>query len=592
MDLTCSVIEEVIHPTAAFIPVSQSDQESEGLEEIPGVPGAWETSLLNPVNRIDSLDFPCRSLWRVDGCGGVGTQFFVVPIFLPNPPPMRMDVFVHEKQSMLLRTQLELPTAFHTKDRERLSRLAIVRHIIRTLNRWTEANFNSPEAFDRFYRSIPFGSRLVFENLSLNISKIRVRVGPNYDLEHKFLDVNGLRRLWGPDFVFPDEIDFFDLQTVKVLHDSVCLVRIRGELFIFKALVSGVKYLYHELRTLCSIESHPNIIARPIHIVKKKSQFGAKRSVIGFTTFYHPQGTLRDIIPQLRIHRRLLRPDQIKWSLQIAEALAHFKNTSKTYYPDLRLDNIVLSGISDVVMVDFEQRGVWCEFGPPEVNAIEYMRLIATGGERVPESEKERCLERLRRLVPNYDALEEEHYTNPEHGYTAAWIALSPTEQEAAEVYMLGRIMWCIFEGVSGPQKAAVWQSYRWESHLEVPEYERTPLAIRELIDRCTRGRRTTLASIIARQRSKLVVICNPDSGLREEQREEDVRDVAGQFWRAEMEAVEDFLNLRDTEREMGVRKENYYDRPSLKEVIDALQAYQATVSSQGEDTSDMLGSA
>ena len=486
-----------------------------------------------------------------------------------------MDVFVHEQQPTFLRRQLELTTAFHTKDTERLSRLAIVRHITRTLNRWTEANFRSPEIFERFYKNIPFGSRLVFENLSLDIAKIRVRVGPNHDLEHKLLDLSGLRQLWGSDFVFPEEIDLYDLQLVKVLHDSVCLVRIGEKLFIFKALVSGVKYLYHELRTLCSIEPHPNIIGRPIHIVRKKSQFGAKKSIIGFTTFYHPRGSLRDIIPQLRIHGRLRPQDQIEWSLQIAYALDHLKSSSKTYYPDLRLDNLVLSDTGDVVMVDFEQRGVWCEFAAPEVNAIEYIRLVATKDEGVPDSVRERYLNILKRLVPDYDTLEEDRYNNPEHGYTTSWVALSPTEQEAAEVYMLGRIIWCIFEGVSGPQKAAVWQSYRWESHLEFPEYQRTPSAIRHLIDLCTRGRRETLASIIARQGSRLV-LCDDHASTRGVQGEKAVKDAARQFWTAELNDVERFLDLRDTERERGEWNENYFNRPSLRRVIAALQSYRA----------------
>ncbi|KAK7756692.1 hypothetical protein SLS62_001133 [Diatrype stigma] len=576
MNLSSKVIEEVVHPTAAFIQRSSSSIRSDNTAQTTNI-DTWEESPLNPKNRIDSLEIPSKSLWRVDGCGGLATQYFVVPLFLPNPPPIRLDVYVEDPELPPLSRQLELNTAFHTKDSDRLSRLAITRHIVRTLKLWTEARFQDSEAFELFYKTVPFGSRLVFENLSLDIRKIKVRLGVNHNLERKLLSISALGRLWGSNFRFPGVVDLFDLSVERILHDSVCLVRIDGQLFIFKALTSHAKYLYHELKTLCTIEPHPNIIARPVHVVRKACQFGAKKAVIGFTTIYHPKGSLRDILPQLRIHGRLRPSDQIKWSLQIVDALEHLRSTSNTYYPDLRLDNLVLSDKSDVVMVDFEQRGVWCEFAAPEVNAIEYIRLIATE-DRVPYDVREVYLKRLKHLVPDYDDLDTNIYTNPEHGYTIPWVALSSAEQEAAEVYMLGRVLWCIFEGVSGPQKAAVWQSYRWESHLEFPEYDRTPLKMRTLIDWCTRGRRETLGSRVTRQCSRLI-LCN-NYGARE-QNEDNVRDAARQFWLEELEVAERFLDLRNTERSRGKWKENYFGRPSLKEVLAALQAYQVEASQQ-----------
>lgn len=574
MDLSSRAIGEVVHPTAAFVQCSPSSKQPENLAIAQTTIDTWEESPLNPKNRIDSLEIPSKSLWRVDGCGGLGTQYFVFPLFLSNPPPIRMDVYVQDHQHPSLSQELELMAAFHTKDGDRLSRLAITRHIIRTLNLWTETRFHNLKDFELFYKSVPFGSRLVFEDLSPDIRKIRVKVGLNHNLEHKLLGISALRRLWGSEFRFPGVVDLFDVHVEKILHDSVCLVRIRGQLFIFKALVSHSKYLYHELKTLCTIAPHPNVIARPVHIVRKMCQFGGKRAVVGFTTFYHSKGSLRDILPQLRIHGHLCLSDQVKWSLQIVDALEHLRTSSNTYYPDLRLDNLVLSDKSDVVMIDFEQRGVWCEFAAPEVNAIEYIRLVATD-ENVPDDVREMYLRRLKHLVPDYDNLEQDIYINPEHGYTVSWIALSSVEQEAAEVYMLGRVLWCIFEGVSGPQKAAVWQSYRWESHLEFPEYDRTPPSMRELIDRCTRGRRETLGSRITRQRSRLI-LCN--CGVRE-QNEENVKEVARQFWLEELEIAERFLDLRDTQRRKGEWKENYFGRPSLKEAQAALEAYRVEVS-------------
>ncbi|KAJ8127366.1 hypothetical protein O1611_g6270 [Lasiodiplodia mahajangana] len=562
MDLSQRSVEEVVHPTAAFL--RASDEVRLYSKDAPQP--SWEDSLLNPKNRIDSLDLPDSPLWRIDGCTGLGTQYYAVPVCLRNVPPMRMDVFIPENQPSHIREQLDLHRAFHTKDASRLSKLAITKHIIRTLQNWTQSTFKDVDDFEQFYKSKPFGSRLVFENLSFDTRQINVKVGPNHNLELQLLPLKKLTALWGTTLQSLQVIDFFNVHVVSVLHDSVCLVRIEGQLFIFKALVGGIKYLYHELKTLCTVEPHANIISRPIHLVSKACSFGGKHAIVGFTTFYHQHGSLRDILPQLRIHDHLLREDQIKWSIQVTRALEHLRTRSSTYYPDLRLDNIVLSKDFDIIMVDFEQRGVWCEFAAPEVNAIEYMRLIAID-DRVPSEVSLKYESIMRDLVPNYDRLQEDQYTNPEDGYNASWIALSPEEQELAEVYMLGRLMWCIFEGVSGPQKAAVWQSYRWESNLEFPEYERTPPELRELIDRCTRGTRPNLGSVIVRQHSHLLLRHRP----REDQDANQVQAAAMTHWVAELKWAEEFLSERGHLQKQGLWNNNYYNRPHLQEVLEAL---------------------
>ncbi|KAI0446789.1 hypothetical protein F4803DRAFT_559227 [Xylaria telfairii] len=562
MDLSQRTIEEVVHPTAAFLRPSG--------EEVPHPDASaqppWEDSLLNPKNRIDSLDLPDSPLWRIDGCTGLGTQYYAVPVCLSNVPPMRMDVFIPENQPPRIREQLDLHKAFHTKDASRLSKLAITKHIIRTLQIWTKSTFENLDAFGHFYKTKPFGSRLVFENLSLDTHQINVQVGPNHNLELQLLSLKKLTSLWGPTLQSLPVIDFFDVHVVSVLHDSVCLVRIQGQLYIFKALVSEVKYLYHELKTLCTVEPHANIIAQPIHLIRKACSFGGKHAIVGFTTFYHQHGSLRDLLPQLRIHDRLQREDQLKWSIQVTRALEHLRTRSSTYYPDLRLDNLVMSKDFDIVMVDFEQRGVWCEFAAPEVNAIEYMRLIAAD-DRMPSDVGVKYQGIMRHLVSDYTRLQEDQYTNPKDGYNASWIALSPEEQEMAEVYMLGRLMWCIFEGVSGPQKAAVWQSYRWESNLEFPRYDRTPPALRELIDRCTRGRRSNLGSVIVRQHSHLLL----RHKIGEEHNADQVRAAAIAYWVAELKWAEEFLRERDGLRRQGLWNNNYYNRPRLEEVLEAL---------------------
>ncbi|KAH7035123.1 uncharacterized protein B0I36DRAFT_360549 [Microdochium trichocladiopsis] len=571
MELHNQVIELVVHPTAAWAPEITTTDIRQKLDGPEGT-SDWSESLLNPKNRIDSLDDYPSALWRVDGCAGLGTQFYAIPTFLQKIPPMRMDVFIPEDQTPRIRRQLDLSVAFHTKDGLRLSRLAVSRFIVRVLQHWTQTEFADFDAFERFYTSAPFGSRIVFENLSLDVRQVDVRIGLNHNLERQLMPLSSLAKLWGPEVVLPEVIEFQDLHVVKVLHDSVCLVEYQKQLFIFKALTSGAKYLYHELKTLCTMEPHPNVIAYPMHLVQKDCKFGGKKAICGFTTFYHAKGTLRDILPPLRAHGQLATEDQVKWALQLAGALKHLRQHSFGYYPDLRLDNIVLSEGGDVVMIDFEQRGVWCEFAAPEVNAIEYMRLIAEQ-EDFPDNLKEAYLDKLIAVVPEYESLQADKYSNPENGYNGAGLALSPREQEAAEVYMLGRVLWCIFEGVSGPQKAAVWQSYRWEPHIEFPDFERCPAAIRSLIEDCTRGRRPPLSRTVMRKSSRMVLEGALHGG---HQTPENVIAAASAFWASEVEFATKFLDERAALKARGELDDNYYGRPALEEVFQRLDDFRA----------------
>lgn len=234
------------------------------------------------------------------------------------------------------------------------------------------------------------------------------------------------------------------------------------------------------------------------------------------------------------------------------------------FYPDLRMDNIVLSESGDVVMVDFEQRGVWCEFAAPEVNAIEYVRLLAVD-EEIREEISSKYSRILSSLLPGWeDMTEGEGYRWPTDGYNIPWTCLTPTEQEACEVYMLGRVLWCIFEAKSAPQRAAAWLSYRWEPVVEFPGYTRTPEPIRDLIDRCTRGRQPGLSKFIVREKNQLVLRTLEGTGLSTA---EQVQETARQWWAKEIKASEEWLQQREEGMKAGNWKENYYDRPTLREV-------------------------
>lgn len=566
MELSQQSIHDVIHPTAAYsepAPGSAKDALVEGHNP------PWEESMLNPKNRIDSFARLEKPLWRIDGCTAFGSQFYAVPLFLDSTPPARMDVFIPEpaKLSPELRRVLDVDVAFHTTGGSRIAGLGITRHILRILQHWTLQQKDPAD----IYKNRPFGSRIVFKNLPIKVADAEITIAPTYYLERQLLSVEALEKFWGSEIKLPPTIEINEVVYLSQLHDSVCLVAIEGKTWIFKALTSYTKYLYHELKQLLTITPHPNIIARPAHLVTKKCSFGGKVAVIGFTLEYHTWGSLRDLIPFLRIHNMVTVADEIRWSIQLASALCHLRETSTIFYPDLRLDNIVLSETKDAVMVDFEQRGVWCEFAAPEVNALEYIRLLAIDDE-IPEEVSEKYSDILTKMLPGWETMGDgEEYIWPSKGYNVPWACLTRVEQEACEVYMLGRVLWCIFEGSSAPQRAAVWLSYRWEPLVEFPGYTTTPEPIRELIDRCTRGRQAGMSKLIVRERNQLILREYENAGCSTPQA---VQQTAKDWWTREIEESERWLEARMEGMKRGDWKENYYDRPTLREVLADLEAF------------------
>jgi serine/threonine protein kinase len=299
---------------------------------------------------------------------------------------------------------------------------------------------------------------------------------------------------------------------------------------------------------------------------------------VGFTTTYHPEGTLRDILPFRRIHGTLRVADQIKWAIQLTSTLIHIRDHGR-YYSDLRLDNILLSENDDLVLVDFEQRGVWCGFASPELNYLDYVFMLATDSSG-PEATREKYEKLLQRHIPGYKVLLESEYRNPEHGFSIPWSGLNRSELEAAEVFMLGRVLWCIFEGQSCPE-VAVWQSYQHDSDLEFPEYQIAPPEIRDLIRLCTAvGERTEgqghNGGGVVRRGDRMVL--KEGDGA---EGPEIVQAEATRWWKRELQQAESFLEMR-LETRLNYDGKNLRQRFSLSEALKFLENFQGSMNDSG----------
>ncbi len=143
-------------------------------------------------------------------------------------------------------------------------------------------------------------------------------------------------------------------------------------------------------------------------------------------------------------------------------------------------------------------------------------------------------------------------------------------------VYTLGRVLWCIFEAVSAPE-IAVWQSYKFETDLQFPGYEKTPLKMREIIDACTKGRKEGggMGEGIVRKGNKLVIRGGDGTetaGM--------VQEEARRWWRRELEVAEGWLERREERiRSSDGDVEDIFGRPKLREVLEMLEGFRDMVS-------------
>ncbi len=99
------------------------------------------------------------------------------------------------------------------------------------------------------------------------------------------------------------------------------------------------------------------------------------------------------------------------------------------------------------MLIDFKQRGGWFAWSPPEIYYLEYVKYLATSNV-FPEELAAQYGALLRKCEPEWKPPNESaSYQNRAQGHSTAWVSLKPEEREAAQIFMLGKLLWCIFEG-------------------------------------------------------------------------------------------------------------------------------------------------
>ncbi|KAJ9155174.1 U-box domain-containing protein 33 [Pleurostoma richardsiae] len=500
MEPSIALFDTVLSPTAIYCDTVAWEEDDASATPAP----SWDDSQLNPKNRINSLAPVTSPTWRLDGVDRSGTVFFALPWFALGESPLRIDVHIPSQREhpRHLRTAMRSGSALLLQG-QGAAQLGISQHVLRALERWSG---RMPD-FRGKYRQMPFGSRVVIDSITADIRDMGVHLVPNYDVEQQWYPLEQLQDMWTdiPWETWPEVVDWKEVRLERQLDEAVSLVQLPSrhgtETLVFKSLVRDRKYLYHELRTLLTLLPQPSIIPGPLYVVKKKCRFGGKLGVCGFILPYYPDGTLRDALtPQSSL------ADRFRWARQVTDALVHIHESTAGFHPDLRPDTVLVArrdpsdpkSPQDAVLADLEQRGGWYAWTPPEVRYIEYMEQIATVARCPPVRMEAAAL--LRAHIPRWKAPSQvDRYSyspkvsNSNGGFNAAWLSLRDFRaREAAQVFMLGKLLWCVFEGMGSVNCAISAEMLRDEIPAadapQFPDFRSTPEILRAVIRACTSG--------------------------------------------------------------------------------------------------------
>ncbi|KAK3898980.1 U-box domain-protein 33 [Staphylotrichum tortipilum] len=508
MDLTSAVFTTILSPVAAFLPPPEQTPTLPPPTPQPGSsPPLRPTSPPPPPSTPPSPKASPHRHWEITAISPTGTLFLATPSFTLHRPPLRIDICVPPPEAFppSLRALVKPDRGMIglSSAREMTTWLGGV------LENWLVEQGGEVE---RQWWGLPFGSVVVvdFEDGG---EVPGVRLVARYGVEQGMVGVEVLRGMWdGWDGVEVVEWERLGLRTQ--VHETVAVVEVDGEgELAFKSVLRGQRWMYNELKMLLGLAPHPNVVPRPRGVVVKKSRFGGRKGVCGFLLEWYPLGSLRERLLREDYFETMSVAQMFRWAVQITEALIHINGHHAGFYPDLKPDNIMLredpeSGMLDAVLIDLEQRGGWFAWSPPEVAYIEYLELLVADP-RMPEGEaKEGMIEQLREYYGNpgwTPGPGSQLYDNPDGGFSGPWLALLSKAQKLgsralnrAQVFMLGKLLWCIFEGqplvrcgidheiLRDPDPGDT--ARRVERVMAFPEFKRSPEAVRPLIEVCTTG--------------------------------------------------------------------------------------------------------
>ena len=537
--------------------------------------------------------------WRIDGAM-FGIKYNAVPVSLAPLAPSRIDVSIPGQTEWSPDTWriLGAKDSVHMSG-IRVRTLGNANHLCKALEHWSS---NIPNFWEH-YRKLPFGSDIIVSNVKADITRMQIAFKPNDILWDRLLSDEVLKSMWKDDGVeLPPAIDYRQLRYEKQLSQDVTLVTVPtpagNQLMIFKSRTKSCSELYHEVKMLLTLPRSAYIAEPPAYLVTTTNSQPNDSRVCGFLMKYYELGTLYTILPQRRREATLALDQQIQWAKDITSALMHIISVPGNFYSDLRMDNIVLSANSDgseiAVLIDFEQGRNIYNWAPPEVYYMEWMAELGYADlswsdavEQKTRLKYSTLLERflsMRQLPATFQGPPAE-YDNSPHGWYYPWLASTPQEQEACEVYLLGKALFCLFEGLAD-HSIILGRSTTNEGEQLFPEFRHTPPPLQDLIKQCTAGAREWKDGPMKITRCGGRVFPLGKTGMNGETEAtfEETKVAIKEFWQNEMKKAEAFISAKGR-YESGEADDNdlelldYLRRPKLVHVLDTLESFRISLS-------------
>ncbi|KAG9229296.1 hypothetical protein BJ875DRAFT_202576 [Amylocarpus encephaloides] len=518
------------------------------------------------------------SMWTVVANFSLGRRWIILPNIEPlRPQQITVRVPSHSKWPPHLLKSLQASASFHTSD-SRLANLMISRYLAQVLTIWS----SSFDDFSSYFKTLPFGTEIVVEEICADMQDVKVRVSPS-PWNDSFLTVDELEEQWRFSLSLK-VIELKDLKLLRTFNETVVLVRAEqhfdAQPVIFKSSPNAPIHIYHELWMLLTLPQNPHLITPPLGLVSVPDVQGGPAKVVGIILQYYEEGTLAQQLRTRSMSGTLSWHVQIRWAKEVASALIFLNKYADTYYLDLKPDNILLSNAKpdhdgSIVLIDFEQNGAPNTWEAPEIIHIETLNILSRVA---PDSDiREAYQSMLNDLVGARKAGMPGRYQHCPRGHHVAWPHLSPSECEAAEVFALGKVLYCIFEGVDSIS-TSVMMSRPTEQELQFPCFLRSPPALQQLILACTAGAREhdREAPFVVRvgntllPRGKSGVDGEPSGSAR------DLVEISRNWWMKVLTDAGNFWAAK-VRYSSGVHTEDdlvnlpYIRRPTLEEVLKVL---------------------
>ncbi|KAH6898262.1 hypothetical protein B0T10DRAFT_472158 [Thelonectria olida] len=575
-----------VFPSAGFAPFPNTKGYAQ-YDEIPKQP---------------EFEPPKTPTWAID-YASFGTVYAAIPTSLESLPPSRIDVAIPDQMDWpaSLWSTLDARDSVHLAG-PRISSLGISSYLCEGLQHWADSLGN----FADVYADLPFGSSLQLSNLTEDAKDLKFTIQPNKALEKPgvFLSSEDLCSLWGfGESEMPPTIPYTSLRRLNQVAGDVIIVSIAGHdglatdgvesTMVFKSSTNKPSKIYHEIKMLLSVLPLKTVIGRPKYLVTIPDS----QAVCGFLLTHYPGGDLSDILTERRLAGTLNMPQQLSWACALTSSLIHIKNSPMKFYSDLRMDQLVLSpnpdGSEVAILLDFEQSRNIYNWAPPEIYYLEWIAELGNESyarcAELYEDAKDKYGKILNRYLISRDhplplTAMPQCYDNPDIGWYWPWLTSSAAERESGMVYMLGKALWCIFEG-TGDADIVLGRSSINDGQPRFPEFLRTPPAMQEVIKRCTAGAREWLDGPIKIYRREGKVFPLGKTGLRGEPEAtfEETKEAVKLFWKEEMRKAEEFVEARmrydrDNASDQDLELLHYLKRPTLDEVLMTLEQTDASL--------------